>query len=101
MSHLTPSSGIVRLIARFMPFALAVWPRAGLAAAFVLVDPLLGVALLWLMKGLIDQVFIAQKIESLPFLAAGYIGLVTANALVNYAMSRIEAGVIEQIVQDV
>ena len=101
MSYLAPSSGILRLTARFMPFALAVWPRAGLAALFVLVNPLLGVVLLWLMKELIDQVFIAQRIESLPFLAAGYIGLATANALVNYAMSRIEAGVIEQIVQDV
>jgi ABC-type multidrug transport system fused ATPase/permease subunit len=101
MSYLTPSSGILRLIARFMPFALAIWPRAMLVAVFVLVDPLLGVALLWLTKELIDQVFIAQRIDLLPFMAAGYIGLVTANALMNYAMSRIEAGVIERIVQDV
>ena len=84
-----------------MPFALAIWPRAALTGILVLASPLLGVALLWLTKELIDQVFIAQQIDRLPFFAAAYMTLVTANALLGYATTRIETGVIEQIVQDV
>jgi ATP-binding cassette subfamily B protein len=101
MSHPTASHGVRHLVSRFMPFALAIWPRALLAALLVLLNPLLGVALLWLTKELIDQVFIAQQIDRLPFFAAAYISLVTANALLGYATTRIETGVIEQIVQDV
>src|SRR5262249_12607344 len=71
-----PSAGVWHLVVRFLPFALRLWPRMALATGLVLLGPLVAVSLLWLMKLLIDDVFIAAHMDFLAAFAAGYLALV-------------------------
>jgi ATP-binding cassette subfamily B protein len=80
---------------------MQIWPRAALAAGLVLASPLIAVSLLWLMKVLIDDVFIGGHVEFLPIFAAIYIALVAVKAGLSYTLSRLEAGINERIVQNV
>src|SRR5262245_59735939 len=96
-----PSARVWHLVVRFLPFALRLWPRAALAAGLVLLGPLVAVSLLWLMKLLIDDVFIAGHVDFLAAFAAGYLALVAVKSTASYALSRLEAAINERIVQNV
>jgi len=96
-----PSAGVWHLVVRFLPFALRLWPRAALAAGLVLLSPLVAVSLLWLMKLLIDDVFIAGHMDFLAAFAAGYLALVAVKSTASYALRRLEAAITERIVQNV
>src|SRR5690348_10683944 len=96
-----PSARAWQLGLRFAPFALQIWPRAALAAGGVLLGPLVAVALLWLMKSLIDEVFIAGHMDFLPVFAAVYLALVVVKLVLGYALSRLDAAINERIVQSV
>jgi ATP-binding cassette, subfamily B, bacterial len=95
------SASIWDLVARFLPFSLQVWPLAALATGLVLLSPLVAVSLLWLMKLLIDDVFIGGHVEFLAIFAAIYLALVAVKAGLSYALSRLEAGINERIVQNI
>jgi ABC-type multidrug transport system fused ATPase/permease subunit len=66
----------------------------------VLLNPLVGGALLWLIKILVDDVFVAGRIELLPTFAAAYVLVATAKFSLDYVATRVEAAVVERIVQD-
>jgi len=102
-NHSSPRSNarVWHLITRFLPFALPIWPRVALAAGLVLSGPAVAVSLLWLMKLIIDDVFIAGDMNLLPLFAAIYIGIVAVKLTVSYVLSRLEASINERIVQDV
>ena len=51
------------LIRRFLPYLYTVRWQAALAGGLMLLSPLVAVLLLWLMKFLIDEVFVARNIE--------------------------------------
>ena len=53
------------------------------------------------MKYLIDDVFIAKNMSVLPAVASAYIILVVAKLLIDYSLTRVEAGIAEQIDQNV
>ena len=67
----------------------------------MIMSPLVSIALLWLMKLLIDNVFLAKEISLLPTLAVAYVILVTAKLLMDYAQTRTEASLTEQLNQNV
>src|SRR5215510_7758759 len=96
-----PSARAWHLSLRFLPFALQIWPRAALAAAGVLLGPLVAVSLLWLMKVVIDDVFIAGHMDVLPIFAAVYLALAIVKMVLSYALSRLGAAIDERIVQNV
>ena len=53
------------------------------------------------MKYLIDEVFVAKNISVLPTVAGAYVILVAAKLLIDYALTRVEAAITEQIDQNV
>jgi len=89
------------LIRRFLPYLKSVRWQAGLAGALMLLSPLAAIFLLWLMKLLIDEVFVAKNISVLPAIASAYVVLVAAKLLIDYSLTRIEAAITEQIDQNV
>lgn len=66
----------------------------------MLLNPVIAVLLIWLMKLLIDEVFVARKLQLLPSFALAYVGLVAAKLLADYALTRIGAAIAEQIHQN-
>lgn len=90
-----------RLIRRFLPYLYTVRWQMVLAGGLMLLSPLVAVLLLWLMKYLIDDVFVAKNVSVLPTVASAYVILVAAKLLIDYALTRVEAGITEQIDQNV
>lgn len=84
-----------------MPSALPIWPRIIIAAGLVLSGPVVAVSLLWLMKHIIDDVFIAGDVDLLPLFAAVYVAIVSVKVTVSYVLSRLEASISERIVQNI
>ena len=103
MSSSLPATtmSVWKLVKRFLPYLREVRGRAAFAGALMLLSPLVSIALLWLMKLLIDNVFLAKEISLLPSLAVAYVILVTAKLLMDYARTRTEASLIEQLNQNV
>ena len=66
----------------------------------MLLSPVIAVSLIWLMKLLIDEVFVARQLDPLPILALAYVVLVAAKLLGDYALTRIGAAIAEQIHQN-
>jgi ABC-type multidrug transport system fused ATPase/permease subunit len=96
-----PAKTIWWLIRRFLPYLYAIRWQAALAGGLMLLSPLVAVLLLWLMKFLIDEVFVAKHISVLPAVASAYVILVGAKLLIDYSLTRIEAAITEQIDQNV
>src|ERR1700730_3106321 len=90
-----------KLVNRFLPYLRDVRWRAALAGALMVLSPLVAIALLWLMKLLIDYVFLAKEMSLLPTLAVAYVILVTVKLLMGYAQTRIEGSLTEQLNQNV
>jgi ATP-binding cassette subfamily B protein len=89
------------LIRRFLPYLNRVRGRAILAGGLLVVKPLIAVLLLWLMKSLIDDVFVAKKMSLLPSFAIAYVILVVAKLLVDYGLTRLEASLKEELDQNI
>ena len=100
-SSVEPAKTIWRLFRRFLPYLHAVRWQASLAGGLMLLSPLVAVLLLWLMKFLIDEVFVARNISVLPTIAGAYVILVAAKLLIDFVLTRIEAAITEQINQNV
>src|ERR1035437_8052491 len=96
-SSVEPAKTIWRLIRRFLPYLYTVRRQAAFAGGLMLLSPLVAVLLLWLMKFLIDEVFVARNISVLPTIAGAYVLLVGAKLLIDYVMTRVEAAIAEQI----
>ena len=102
MKQPTPVNG--RLPALFKEFFPYLRPglRAALAVLLLsLLSPLLGTAFLWLFSQLVDQVFIAQKLQWLPWFAAAYLTIAGIKFAVDFADQRLDAAVHERFTQGV
>jgi subfamily B ATP-binding cassette protein MsbA len=75
--------------------------QAALAGALMAINPLVAVLLLWLMKYLIDEVFVGKNVGVLPIVASAYTILVATKLAIDYLLTRIEAAIAEQIDQNV
>ena len=89
------------LIRRFLPYLRAVSWQVVIAGALMVFSPLISILLLWLMKSLIDDVFIAKHMGILPTLAIAYVVLVGVKLIIDYSLTRVEAAISEQIDQNV
>jgi ABC-type multidrug transport system fused ATPase/permease subunit len=102
MSSLSPTSVMSSwyLVRRFLPYLHGVRWRVAVASGLMLLNPVVAVLLIWLMKLLIDKVFVARQLQLLPTFALAYVGLVAAKLLADYALTRIGAAITEQIDQN-
>lgn len=78
-------------------------PSRGLVAVtvfLVLVSPLVGAALLWLLKLVVDEVLVGGQLALLYPYAVAYAALVGAREFVAYSQVRLEAAVGERVVLD-
>jgi ABC-type multidrug transport system fused ATPase/permease subunit len=103
MSPALPAAtlSVWKLVKRFLPYLWDVRWRAALMGALMILSPLVAIALLWLMKLLIDKVFLAKQISLLPTLAVAYVILVTVKLLMSYVRTRVEASLSEQLNQNI
>ena len=76
--------------------------RAALAVLLLsLLSPLLGTAFLWLFAKLVDEVFIGQQLQWLPWFAAAYLAVACIKFAVDFAEQRLDASVHERFTQGV
>jgi ABC-type multidrug transport system fused ATPase/permease subunit len=94
-------AGLWALFRRFAPYLRRCRGRVALTLALVLVAPFLGGALLWLLKLVVDEVLVAGRFELLLPYAGLYASVVALSATLDYAQTRLEAAVVERLVQDV
>ena len=100
-SSLPLTSNVWSLVRRFSPYLGRVRGWALLSAGFVLVSPLVSASLLWSSKLLIDDVFVGGRMNLLPAFALVYVALLTVRFVLRYVAQRLEAAIVERIVQDV
>src|SRR5450755_143953 len=100
-SSLEPATSTWSLIRRFLPYLNCGRWQATFAGGLMLLSPLVAVLLLWLMKLLIDDVFVARQMSLLPTFALVYIILVALKLLGDYVLTRLESALTEQISQNV
>jgi ABC-type multidrug transport system fused ATPase/permease subunit len=93
------SLGLGQLFRRFAPCLRPHRARVALAVVLVLALPLIGGALLWLLKLVVDEVLVAGRLDLLFPYAGLYGGLVAARAILEYAQTRLEAAVAEGLVR--
>src|ERR1051325_3776704 len=88
---------IISLIRYFLPCLEEIRVRWAQAALLLILPPLLGVGLLWAVKNLIDQVFVAQHFDSLPLLLTLYAIIGLGKAATSYFSARLDVSVMERI----
>ena len=72
-SSFEPAVSIWGLVRHFLPYLYHVRWRVLLVGGLMLLNPLIAISLLWLMKLLIDDVFIAGEINLLPLFGFAYV----------------------------
>jgi ATP-binding cassette, subfamily B, bacterial len=92
-------SDVHRLTRRFLPYLRPIARQASITTFLVLAAPLVSVALIWMAKEITDEVLLAGRMDLLPAFAAGLIGITAVKIVLSYAATRLEAGVVESIVQ--
>jgi ABC-type multidrug transport system fused ATPase/permease subunit len=90
-------AGLWRLFRRFSPYLRRCAGLVALCVVLVLVAPLLGGAVLWLLKLVVDDVLVGGRMELLSLYAGLYGSVVALSALVDYAQTRLEAAVAERL----
>jgi ATP-binding cassette subfamily B protein len=88
-----------QLIRRFSPHLLAVRHRALAALGLALLEPLVAVSLIWVAKSITDTVFVDRQIGLLPLFAGVFLALSAVKVALEYATTRLEAGVLETILR--
>src|SRR5687768_9853676 len=96
-----PAASIRELIRRFLPYLTPVRRPAMLIVVFTILGPAIAAALLWLAKLIIDEVFIAGRLDLLAPIGIAYVAILAARIALEYADTRVEASVIERIEHDV
>ena len=89
------------LFRRFLPYLYSVRWQTALAGGLMFVNLIVAILLLWLMKFLIDEVFVGKNISVLPAVASAYVILVAAKLVIDYLLTRIQAAITEQIDQNI
>src|SRR5437868_2482813 len=93
-------SSVWALTRRFADYLCPVRWHAASSVGLVLLSPLVAACLLWIIKTLIDEVFVAGQLAILPMLGAAYVAAVAAKAAIGYASARLDAQIVETITQN-
>src|SRR6266705_3243524 len=75
MRPVTATRTLLALERRFRRHRRAVIPAVVLVGVLAVLAPLSSAGLLWLLKVMIDSVFVARRLDAMPILIAGYFGL--------------------------
>src|SRR4051812_7769610 len=94
---MTEHRNVISLVRCFLPFLEGIRSRWAQAALLLALPSVFGAGLLWAVKLLIDEVFVAQKFDRLPLLLALYLIIGVAKAAVSYFATRLDASVMERI----
>jgi ATP-binding cassette subfamily B protein len=94
---MTEHRNLISLIRYFLPCLAGIRARWAQAALLLALPSLFGAGLLWAVKLLIDEVFVAQRFEHLPLFLALYLFIGVGKALVSYLASRLDVAVMERI----
>jgi ABC-type multidrug transport system fused ATPase/permease subunit len=89
------------LVRRFLPFLHGVRSRWVQAAILMALAPALSACLLLAVKVLIDDVFVGQAFDRLPFLISIYVAIALAKLAIGYLSARVDVAVTEQVAQNV
>ena len=94
---MTEHRNLISLIRYFLPCLAGIRGRWAQAALLLALPSLFGAGLLWAVKLLIDEVFVAQRFEHLPLFLALYLFIGVGKALASYLASRLDVAVMERI----
>ena len=92
---------VAELFRRFLPYSWRHRRIALICVATALLGPLLSVALLWITKGLIDEVFILARTNRLGFFLGGYVAILAAKVAVEFVEAQLDARATAQVENDV
>jgi ABC-type multidrug transport system fused ATPase/permease subunit len=95
------TASVPALFRRFSPYLRPLRGQVALAAAILLFGPLIGAALLWLIKLLVDDVLIAGRLELLPLFGGIYVLAAAGKVALDYVATRLDASVSERLARDV
>lgn len=94
---MTEYRNLISLIRYFLPCLEGIRGRWAQSALLLAVPSLFGAGLLWAVKSLIDEVFVAQRFENFSFLLAIYLLIGIGKAASSYLATRLDAAVMERI----
>ncbi len=86
---------------RLLCYAVPARRLAGWSICLSLSAPLITASVFWLVKVLIDQVFVNRQFDRFLGLAVIYVALVAGKLASEYALERIDAAIVERIVQQI
>ena len=91
-------ASMFQLARRFWPYLapLRLWIAVSVALSVAL--PLIGGAILWLIKTFVDNIIDEDRFSILPMLTAGFLLAAVAKVLVDFVAMRLEAWIAETIV---
>ncbi len=101
MTSLGRPASPFRLSRRLLPYLGRVRTIAAVTCALVMLSPIVGAALLWLVRLLVDDVLIGGRLALLPSFAALYFVVAAARFGLDYASMRLEAAIVERLIQDI
>ena len=93
-------SSVWALTRRYAGYLRPVRWHAAFSVGLVIISPVVAVCLLWIIKTLIDEVFVAGRLAILPMLGAAYVITVAAKAAIGYACTRLDSYITETVTQD-
>jgi ABC-type multidrug transport system fused ATPase/permease subunit len=91
-------ASMFQLARRFWPYLapLRLWIAVSVALSVAL--PVIGGAILWLIKAFVDNIIDDDRFSVLPMLTAGFVVAAVAKVLVDFVAMRLEAWIAETIV---
>ena len=89
------------LARRFFPYAAARRWLAFTTVALALLSPILAGALLWMLKQLVDEVFIDGQLDRLPGFMTLYVFLIICKLTLDYTNEVLDASIVEQVIRDI
>jgi ABC-type multidrug transport system fused ATPase/permease subunit len=101
MSTVKTEESAWNLARRFFPFGATRRWLAYTTAALMLLNPLVGGALLWVLKTLVDEVLIDGRLDRLPGFITFYVILISCKLALDYMIEVLAASVAEQVVRDI
>ena len=99
--YLPLTEKLLPLFKQFFPFLRPSLRVALTVLLLSMLSPLVGTAFLWLFSKLVDQVFIAQQLQWLPWFAAAYLGVAGSKFAIDFFDQRLDASVHERFTQTV
>ena len=95
-----PEVGLRAVFRRFWPFARPYRRWLAVASVFILLDPVLDTAALWMFKVLVDDVLTPHDFSAFPRVAVAYTGLTVLVGVVSFADRYLSVWVAERFLAD-